>query len=165
MRNTRPGVLRGVTLFALWAAAATGATLVGLTAVGAIGTGIVNPGPPPLTPAEIGNRLGAAAPTPRTDPPVPTTTVAPSPGEVLVIGAGGTVVATCAGGVVRILAVSPAQGSRVLGLHVGHRAAVETPHLGLDLQSRRLELDLVAVVVGVVGLLEAPTGVTEGKSR
>jgi hypothetical protein len=135
MRNARAGVLRSVTLFALWVVAATGATLVGLTAVGAIGTGIVNPGPPPLTPTEIGNRLAAPAQTPTTDAQAPATTaVQPSPGEVLVLGAGGTVVATCAGATVRLLAVSPAQGFQ------------ETDHLDddgdhkVEFRSARLEV-------------------------
>jgi hypothetical protein len=89
-----------------WLAAVVGATAIGLTAVGAIGAGIVGAAPAPLSEAEVRALLATS--------PVPfTPTAAPAPGPTaptVLASAGGTVLATCVDGTVRIVAATPAQG-------------------------------------------------------
>src|SRR5690349_6826785 len=110
MRTRRPVFLRTVTLCALWVAGAAGATAVGLTAIGAIGTGIAAPGPAPLDRAQVDSRLASAPPPPPPASPAPSTALDPAQAQVLAMNPGGTVVATCTGGVPRVLTISPAQG-------------------------------------------------------
>ncbi len=128
----------GVTLS--WIAAAAVAIAVGTAAVGALGNGIIETAPQPLTTSEVTDTLAGLTPVPApttpaaTTPsltPTPTSTapppaettdpppaepvdpppIDPPPGESVVTQtAGGTVVSRCADGLVTLLAYPPAQG-------------------------------------------------------
>jgi len=104
---------------AAWLAAVGAALAVGLSAVGAIGTGLLGPGPEPLTPAEVDTLLasadpgpsppsGAAAPAPDGGPPAD-----PAGAPDVVATAGGTVLARCTDGRPEVVSATPAQGFRV----------------------------------------------------
>jgi hypothetical protein len=100
---------------AAWLVAVGVALAVGLTAVGAIGTGLLGPGPQPLTPAEVDARLASAEPagpaaSPETGAPVPAT---PAATPEVIATAGGTVLARCTGGTAEVVSATPAQGFRV----------------------------------------------------
>ena len=128
----------GVTLS--WIAAAAAAIAVGTTAVGALGNGIIETAPEPLTTSEVTDTLAgltpplpttstpaATTPTPTPTPPPPAEApdpppvepvdpppVDPPPGESVVTQtAGGTVVSRCADGLVTLVSYPPAQGFAV----------------------------------------------------
>jgi hypothetical protein len=89
-----------------WLAAVVGATAIGLTAVGAIGAGIVGASPAPLTEGQV-RALLATSPVPFS----PTSAPQPGPAAPTVLAsAGGTVLASCVDGAVRIVSKNPAQG-------------------------------------------------------
>lgn len=123
---------------AAWLVAVAAATLVGMAAVGAIGSGISDRGPRPLSQAEISERLGTPTtqppetqppetqrPTtqpPTTQPPTtqprttsatgrPTSPTAEAAPQVI-NSSGGTVLVRCGPGV-EIVSATPAQGYRV----------------------------------------------------
>jgi len=117
---------------AAWLAALCAALAVGLSAVGAIGSGLLGPGPEPLTPAEVDSRLAAADTADAAGPaassgPVAAGTGASAPDDVPATGpaagpageptvlatAGGTVLARCTGGRPEVVSATPAQGFRV----------------------------------------------------
>jgi hypothetical protein len=91
------------------------ALAVGLTAVGAIGTGLLGPGPQPLTPAEVDARLASAEPAGPAAPPPTAAPVPPAPATApeVIATAGGTVLARCTGGNPDVVSATPAQGFRV----------------------------------------------------
>jgi hypothetical protein len=97
-----------------WQAAVGAALAVGLSAVGAIGTGLLGPGPEPLTPVEVDARLASAEPA-STPVSVPTEPVAgpPPPAPEVIATAGGTVLARCTGDTPEVVSATPAQGFRV----------------------------------------------------
>jgi hypothetical protein len=109
--SPRTRLLAGV---AAWLVAVGVALAVGLTAVGAIGTGLLGPGPQPLTPAEVNARLASADPPAPAAPPA-TAPIPPAPvaAPEVVATAGGTVLARCTGGVPEVVSATPAQGFRV----------------------------------------------------
>jgi hypothetical protein len=94
----------------LWLAAAAAATAVAMTAVAAIGVDIFGPGQTPLSESEVDERLAG-----RTSEPPPSSTTPPStrPDGKPVTTAGGTVIAACVPGGVRVLSSVPAQGFQV----------------------------------------------------
>lgn len=134
-----PGRARTLGVTVGWIAAAVVAIGVGTAAVDALGNGIVDDTPDPLTTNEVAAALAdqtpsasastAASPTPSSPAP-PSTSVAPPPpatepppepppeeppaGEQVVTSTeGGTVVSECADGLVTLLSYSPAQGFAV----------------------------------------------------
>ena len=105
-----------------WATAAVAATLTGLAAVQVIGDGITaSTDGGVLTPEQVQRQLASATASPPADPstgaptptPTPATTVGtPSTTAVrkALSSSGGTVIAECNGGTVRLVSWSPAQG-------------------------------------------------------
>lgn len=114
MSHSRNRLVAGV---AAWVAAVAVALAVGLSAVGAIGSGLLGPGPQPLTPAEVDARLAA------TDPAEPAVAAPPQPPAAapvdpatapdVVATEGGTILARCTGDVADVVSATPAQGFRV----------------------------------------------------
>ncbi len=123
--------MRITTGVVLWLVAAVAATTAGLFAVGAIGTGIFGAqAQRPLTESEVDRRLAesAAPPATTTRPPpssrpsttrppsttTPATSATPPAAQPTVIRSdGGTVIAECTAGGVRVLGATPAQGYQV----------------------------------------------------
>jgi hypothetical protein len=110
--------VRLTTGFVLWVVAAAAATAVGLVAVSAIGTDIFGGGQDPLSQSEVDELLAssppATTPAPASTTATPTTsTPPPPPAEKATETAGGTVIARCEGGLVRVVSASPALGYRV----------------------------------------------------
>lgn len=104
-----------------WLVSVAVATAVAMLAIGAIGNGIAERGPRPLSQSEVDALLTSTTVAPETSPPAPTTTVPVQPTEPStatphVLGsAGGTVLASCTPGVElpRIVSATPAQGYHV----------------------------------------------------
>lgn len=122
-----------------WLAAVVASALLGLSVIGA-------PADSPLTPADVTDALarGAASPPPASSAPE-TTGASPSTTATgarrYFASAGGTVWATCTGGLVSLSAVTPSQGYQIhdrdlgpaanarvsfrLDVHRGHAAEYE----------------------------------------
>ncbi|MCW6011152.1 septum formation initiator [Micromonospora sp. CPCC 205371] len=92
-----------------WLVAATVATLTGLAAVRVIGDGITGTAAATLSEREVREQL-ASAPPPVTVSPHAS---ASQGGGTVLASAAGTIVATCADGLVTLLSWAPAQGYRV----------------------------------------------------
>ncbi len=105
-----------------WVVAVGAATAVAMVAIGAVGSGIVDRGPRPLSQAEVAEQLAAAqapsttaqpTPGPTSQTTLPETTAAqPEPQARALPSAGGTVVARCIPHV-DIVSTAPAQGYRL----------------------------------------------------
>jgi hypothetical protein len=119
-----------------WAAAVLVATVVGMSAVGAIGNGILGGGQQPLTPAEVDQALAAArsAPGPAAAAPAPASPAAVAVAADVVASPGGTIVARCAGDVVEIVSVSPAQGFRLDDEREGARVRFESEQTKVEVR-------------------------------
>ena len=142
-------------LVALWVAAGLAALLAGLAAIQTVRTAVGEPvagaSPVPTQPAATpgGTATPSQDPTPAatspgaepTAPATPTATAAPRPtaaqpatppaaATATLSSAGGTVVASCAAGTVRLLAWSPAPGYAVDEVEAGPAAEAEVRFIG-----------------------------------
>ena len=104
----------------LWLVAAAAATAVGMTAVAAIGTDLFGDSGTPLSSSEVDDQLASrspsatAPPTTSSTPPTSSSSTPPPPGpERSVPTEGGTVIARCEAGGVRVVQAVPALGFRV----------------------------------------------------
>jgi hypothetical protein len=133
-----------------WVVAAVLTTVIGIAAVESLGNGILGSPEQPLTRGDVASQLaaspghsggtGSEAPSPSElpsasstpdEPPSPTPTLAPTlaptpPTSTRVFTiAGGTVVASCRGGLVTLQSWSPAQGYHVVRVERGPARSVE----------------------------------------
>ncbi|MEV1287609.1 septum formation initiator [Micromonospora sp. NPDC049679] len=125
-------VRRTLLTVAGWLAAAVVATLVGLAAVRVIGAGITGGAAGEvLTREEIARRLDSATPSATAAPAPPTPAPsASSAARAALSTPGGTVVATCADGLVTLLSWAPAQGFAVTDVERGPRERAELKFRG-----------------------------------
>ncbi|MDP9843798.1 hypothetical protein [Streptosporangium lutulentum] len=127
-----------------WLATALVATAAGVTVLNVLGGSLTGAGGHALTPEEVRAELIAAA----TRPPLPSSAASPepsAPAKVLSTG-GGTVVAVCQDGLVRLRSWSPAQGYSVDDVEPGPARQTE-----VEFESDRSELK-VEVRCGADGL-------------
>jgi hypothetical protein len=106
-----------------WLGAAALATVMGLAAIGVIGAGLTSSDIRPRTQSEVADLLAAASPSTSAEPAGPAGASSPEPAGSVGTGAarvvktfatpGGTVTARCAGGLVQVVSMSPAQGYAV----------------------------------------------------
>ncbi|AWS43317.1 hypothetical protein [Streptosporangium sp. 'caverna'] len=127
-----------------WLATALVATAAGVTVLNVLGGSLTGAGGHALTPEEVRAELAAASPR----PPLPSSADSPGPAahtKVLSTG-GGTVVAVCRDGLVRLRSWSPAQGYSVDDVEPGPARQAE-----VEFESGRSELK-VEVRCGADGL-------------
>jgi len=126
---------QAVFMTAGWFAAAIATTAVGVTAIDTLGAGLLSGSgtDAPLTESEVQRRLASESPSPAASatsaaPPTTPPTTAPTRTNGVVARAlptpGGTVHATCSGGLASLTAWSPAQGFRADDPVRGPAAAV-----------------------------------------
>lgn len=152
-----------------WLGAAVLATVLGVAAVGVIGAGLTSSDARPRTEAEVADLLAAASPSASTgtgaapsaspgDGPSPGTGAGPSASRATVDPAtpagvrktfptpGGTVTARCAGGLIQVVSMSPAQGYAVHdGVDRELRGEVEAEFRGTADDHDRVEARLRCV--------------------
>ena len=109
-----------------WIVAAGLTTFVGIAAVGSLGDGILGSPDRPLSRGNVESQLATSPLPPSSLPPAaseipsepskaPPTSFSPSPKSSRVLTSdGGTVVASCSGGLVTLVSWSPAQGYHVV---------------------------------------------------
>jgi hypothetical protein len=118
---------RPLLVIAGWLSAAALAIAMGLAAISVLGAGLTSSDNRPRTESEVADLLAAVSPAASTEPSASTGTPASTgPSASTGIGSrgpagavktfptpGGTIIARCAGGLVQVVSMSPAQGYAV----------------------------------------------------